>query len=107
MKRVDQCTLRPVSSELCLLVICLAHTSAPVQLVYALHSSLKSITSASPSLEDRFAQHKATSKRVKDKLAELGFGFVPTSRDLAANGMTAAKYPSGIRAADILPKLAE
>lgn len=75
--------------------------------MYALHASLKSITTQSPSLEERFAQHKAVSKQVKDKLTDLGFGFVPTSRDHAANGMTAAKYPKGIAAADILPKLAE
>lgn len=80
---------------------------APVQLVYALHASLKSITTGSVSLEDRFAQHRATSKEVKDRLSELGFGFVPTSRDHAANGMTAARYPKGVQASDILPKLAE
>lgn len=78
-----------------------------MQLVYALHASLKSILNEKPSLEERFAQHRAASKRVKDKLSDLGFGFVPTSRDHAANGMTAVKYPEGIQASDILPKLAE
>jgi alanine-glyoxylate transaminase/serine-glyoxylate transaminase/serine-pyruvate transaminase len=101
MRRAGLCTLRRVSRYEAQL------TPAPVQLVYALHASLKSIVSGPISLEDRFAQHKAASKHVKDKLTDLGFGFVPTSRDHAANGMTAAKYPKGVAAADILPKLAE
>ena len=68
---------------------------------------MKAITTEKPSLSERFAQHKAASKRVKDQLEKLGFGFVPTSRDHAANGMTAVRYPKGVQASDILPKLAE
>ncbi|ORX35631.1 pyridoxal phosphate-dependent transferase [Kockovaella imperatae] len=79
----------------------------PVQLIYALHTSLKSITSGPSSLEERFEQHKQASAYVKDSLAKLGFGFVPLDRKIAANGMTAVKYPKGFAAADILPKLAE
>ncbi|KAK8864667.1 hypothetical protein IAR55_001918 [Kwoniella newhampshirensis] len=77
----------------------------PVQLVYALHTSLKSITSAP--ISDRIDAHKAASKYVKDSLAELGLDFVPKSRDIAANGMTAVKFPKGVQASDVLPKLAE
>lgn len=80
--------------------------SAPVQLVYALHAALKAITTESPSLSERFAQHKQASNRVKDQLAALGFGFVPTDRKHAANGMSAVKYPEGVQASDILPTLA-
>lgn len=79
----------------------------PVQLVYALHASLKSITEQSPSLSERFAAHKAASKHFKDSLTDLGLDFVPLSRDIAANGMSAVKYPEGFAATDILPKLAE
>jgi alanine-glyoxylate transaminase/serine-glyoxylate transaminase/serine-pyruvate transaminase len=78
-----------------------------VQLVYALHASLSAITRSPPSLEERFAQHKAASKYVKDSLASIGCDFVPLSRDIAANGMTAVKYPRGLSAGDVLPKLAE
>jgi alanine-glyoxylate transaminase/serine-glyoxylate transaminase/serine-pyruvate transaminase len=78
-----------------------------VQLVYALHASLTSILKQSPSLPERFAAHKAASAHVKDTLASLGFGFVPLDPSIAANGMTAVKYPSGISASDILPRLAE
>lgn len=79
--------------------------SAPVQLIYALQVALKAITEESPSLEERFALHKKVSNHVKDELAKLGCGFVPLSRDIAANGMSAVKYPEGVSAA-ILPKLA-
>lgn len=77
----------------------------PVQLVYALNESLKAITQASPSFSDRLEAHKKASAYIKDQLTQLGFGFVPHSRDIAANGMTAVRYPKGLGAADILPKL--
>ena len=80
---------------------------APVQLIYALHTSLTSILNQSPSLPERFAAHKAISAHVKDTLASIGFGFVPLDRTLAANGMSAVRYPPGVAASDILPKLAE
>ncbi|ODO08397.1 alanine-glyoxylate transaminase/serine-glyoxylate transaminase/serine-pyruvate transaminase [Cryptococcus wingfieldii CBS 7118] len=77
----------------------------PVQLIYALNTSLKAILS-SP-IADRFAAHKKASAYVKDSLAELGLDFVPKSRDIAANGMTAVRFPKGVTAPDVLPKLAE
>lgn len=92
----------------CLLIFflrCSDSLKAPVQLVYALHTSLKSITSAP--LADRFKAHKAASAYIKDSLAELGLEFVPKSRDIAANGMTAVRFPKGLKAPDVLPKLAE
>lgn len=46
----------------------------PVQLIYALNTSLKQIT-AIP-LETRFQQHKETSNRVKDALEAMGLKFV-------------------------------
>ncbi|CDZ97615.1 plp-dependent transferase [Phaffia rhodozyma] len=77
----------------------------PVQLIYAFHASLSAITKASPSLPERFAAHKAASKKIKDTLEEWGLGFIPLSRDASANGMTAAKFPAGLKAPDLLPKL--
>lgn len=32
---------------------------------------------------------------------------MPLSRDIAANGMTAVKYPAGVAPTDVLPKLAD
>ncbi|WVQ79654.1 hypothetical protein IAT38_001754 [Cryptococcus sp. DSM 104549] len=77
----------------------------PVQLIYALHTSLKAITSTP--IADRFAAHKEASAYVKDSLAEIGLEFVPQSREIAANGMTAVRFPKGVQAPDVLPKLAE
>lgn len=96
----ELCSLRG-SNQAC------ANTAAPVQLVYSFRTALKAITEQSPSLEERFKIHKDVSNKFKDALAELGCGFVPTSRDISANGMTAVRYPKGITAADVLGPLAE
>ncbi|CAG8622516.1 10766_t:CDS:2 [Ambispora gerdemannii] len=76
----------------------------PVQLIYALNTSLKQITSVP--LEKRFEQHKKVSKFVKDAIEELGLKMLPKSRDIAANGMTAVYYPESLTAVDLLPKVA-
>lgn len=74
----------------------------PVQLIYAYHASLVSITQTSSlSLAERFEKHKAVSKRVKDTIEGWGLGFVPKSREGAANGMSAVKYPEGLKATDL------
>ncbi|CAG8721708.1 7873_t:CDS:2, partial [Cetraspora pellucida] len=77
----------------------------PVQLIYALHTSLKQITSIP--LEKRFQQHKEVSNWIKDSLEELGLKFVPKNREVSANGMTAVYYPEGIKATDLIPRVAE
>ncbi|KAL0580593.1 hypothetical protein V5O48_001418 [Marasmius crinis-equi] len=77
----------------------------PVNLVYAYHASLKAITEASPSIEERFAIHRAVSGKFKDAAKALGLKQVPLSPEIAANGMTALWYPDGLGAADILPRL--
>ena len=75
-------------------------------MVYALNSALKTITQGKPSFTDRLEAHKKASAYIKDSLSSLGLDFVTKSRDIAANGMTAVKYPKGLGAADVLPKLA-
>lgn len=77
----------------------------PVQLILALHTSLKQINSRP--LELRFQQHKEVSNRIKNSLEELGLKFVPKHREIAANGMTAVYYPEGVKATDLIPKVAE
>ncbi|CAG8667978.1 28241_t:CDS:2 [Dentiscutata erythropus] len=76
----------------------------PVQLIMALHTSLKQITSRP--LEQRFQQHREVSNRIKDSLEKLGLKFVPKNRELSANGMTAVYYPEGVKATDLIPKVA-
>lgn len=76
----------------------------PVQLIYALNTSLKQILQRP--LTDRFAAHKKASKMVKDYIEKLGLKTLPTSRAESANGMTAVWVPNGVKLADLLPKIA-
>jgi len=76
-----------------------------VQLVTALHESLKIITEGPVSIEDRFRMHKETSKRLKQAISDLGLTMVPVNQDAAANGMTAVYAPEGMKALDIVPKM--
>jgi len=77
----------------------------PVNLIYALHASLTTITKSCPSLADRFELHREASKRIKDAATELGLKQVPLEPVFASNGMTALYFPDGINAADLLPRL--
>lgn len=96
----------------------------PTNLIWALHTSLSTITKSSPSLEERFALHKSASAYVKQELAALGlkqvrllhvqrsgnielvfFAQIPLKPEFAANGMTAVYFPEGVTAADVVPQL--
>ncbi|CEH15618.1 plp-dependent transferase [Ceraceosorus bombacis] len=78
----------------------------PTNLIYALNASLQAITKGSVSLEDRFAAHKAVSAKVKNFVQSLGLEqLVADGIKDGANGMTAVKYPQGIKAGDLLPKM--
>ncbi|KAF9504416.1 hypothetical protein BS47DRAFT_1386248 [Hydnum rufescens UP504] len=77
----------------------------PVNLIYAFHVSLKSITHGGISLEERFHLHREASKRVKQAAFDLGLKQVPLDLDYSANGMTALYYPEGLDADDIIPLL--
>jgi alanine-glyoxylate transaminase/serine-glyoxylate transaminase/serine-pyruvate transaminase len=71
----------------------------PVQLIKALHASLKLIVSQP--VEKRFEQHAAASNFVKSTLNKWGLKLVP-ERSAAANTLTAVYYPEGIKAPDFL-----
>ncbi|BFZ59867.1 hypothetical protein YB2330_000888 [Saitoella coloradoensis] len=75
-----------------------------VQLIYALNTSLKQILQTS--MQERFAKHKAASKKVKDFVKAMGLEQVPNKPEESANSMTAVKLPDGIAPTDLLPKLA-
>ncbi|KAI0044520.1 PLP-dependent transferase [Auriscalpium vulgare] len=75
----------------------------PVNLVYAYHASLTQILKGTPSLEERFRLHRATSNRVKAAVKDLGLSEVPVDPHAAANGMTAIYCPAGVKASDLLP----
>lgn len=73
------------------------------QLIHALHTSLTQITSKP--LDERFAQHKAASQKVKKVVAELGLKQLASKPENQANGMTAIYLPDGMKPPEILPSL--
>lgn len=77
----------------------------PVQLIYALETSLKTIMEGKVSLEERFKMHRETSVKFKTAMKDMGFKLLPLSDDTSANGMSAVYFPDGFKAPDILPKM--
>lgn len=76
----------------------------PPQLVRALNTALHEIMSEP--LQSRFAKHVAASDKVKKAIADLGLEQVADDPALQTHAMTAAYWPAGFVAADVLPKLA-
>lgn len=73
------------------------------QLVRALHTSLTQILSRP--LEQRFADHKAASQRIKKAISDFGLKQLASKPENQANGMTAIYLPEGISPPDVLPSL--
>lgn len=73
------------------------------QLVHALDTSLKQILSRP--LDQRFADHKAASQKVKKAVADLGLTQLASKPENQANGMTAIYLPEGFTPPDVLPNL--
>jgi alanine-glyoxylate transaminase/serine-glyoxylate transaminase/serine-pyruvate transaminase len=73
------------------------------QLIHALDTSLKQILSRP--LEQRFADHKAASQKVKKAVADLGLKQLASKPENQANGMTAIYLPEGVTPPDVLPSL--
>ena len=83
----------------------------PTNLIYALNQSLKTILEGPVSLEQRLQKTKEASDKVKKFVADMGLKQL-VAEDLqqsngAANGMTAVRFPPGMKAPDLLPKVAE
>jgi alanine-glyoxylate transaminase/serine-glyoxylate transaminase/serine-pyruvate transaminase len=77
----------------------------PPQLIHALHTSLTQILSRP--IEQRFADHKAASQKIKKAVADLGLKQLASKPENQANGMTAIYLPEGIAPPDVLPNLAK
>lgn len=75
-----------------------------VQLIYALHASLKAITSQP--MEVRFEKHRAVAAKFRSDIRQLGLKTVAQSEEYAANGMTAIWLPEGIEIPQLVPALA-
>jgi len=78
-------------------------------LIYALNASLTNITTKSPiSLEQRFKKHIEASDKVKNFVKDLGLEqLVADGIKDGAHGMTAVRFPKGLQAGDILPKMVQ
>lgn len=74
-----------------------------VNLIWALSVSLGQILEEG--MEARFKRHRALSRACQQAIAALGLGQVPLKPEYAANTMTAPRYPAGITAADLLPRI--
>jgi alanine-glyoxylate transaminase/serine-glyoxylate transaminase/serine-pyruvate transaminase len=74
-----------------------------VNLVAALNVSLGLILEEG--MESRFARHRRISFACKTAMAALGIGQVPLSPELAANTMSAPRYPAGVVGGDFLAKV--
>jgi alanine-glyoxylate transaminase/serine-glyoxylate transaminase/serine-pyruvate transaminase len=53
----------------------------------------------------RFARHRALGRACKAAIAGLGLNQVPLASEYAANTMTAPRYPAGVGAGDLLPRV--
>jgi alanine-glyoxylate transaminase/serine-glyoxylate transaminase/serine-pyruvate transaminase len=73
------------------------------QLIHALHTSLSQILSRP--LEQRFADHRAASQKIKKAVADLGLKQLAAKPENQANGMTAIYLPEGISPPQVLPSL--
>lgn len=76
-----------------------------VNLVFALNVSLGQILSEG--IDARFKRHQLLSRAAKDAVSALGLGQVPVRPEVAANTMTAPRYPAGLNGADFLAKAAK
>jgi alanine-glyoxylate transaminase/serine-glyoxylate transaminase/serine-pyruvate transaminase len=73
------------------------------QLVHALDTALKQILSRP--LDQRFADHKAASQKVKKAVSDFGLKQLASKPENQANGMTAIYLPEGVTPPDVLPGL--
>lgn len=73
------------------------------QLIHALHTALTQILSRP--LEQRFADHRAASQKIKKAVTDLGLKQLATKPENQANGMTAVYLPEGVQAPEILLSL--
>ncbi len=74
-----------------------------VNLIVSLNVSLGLILKEG--MEARFARHRAIGAACQAAIAALGLGQVPLSPDIAAHTMTAPRFPTGVGAAELLPKV--
>lgn len=75
-----------------------------VQLIYALHASLKKIHSQP--LEERFAKHRQVASQFRQTVKSWGLKQVAQCEECSANGMTAIWLPEGVNVGELVSGLA-
>jgi alanine-glyoxylate transaminase/serine-glyoxylate transaminase/serine-pyruvate transaminase len=71
-----------------------------VNLIFALNASLDLILKEG--MPARIERHKAVSRACKAGISALGLGQVPVTFEMAANTMTAPRFPAGVAAPEFL-----
>jgi len=66
----------------------------PVNMIYALHESVKQILEEG--MEERFKRHQIIAKAFREALVALELQIVPISEEHAANTVTGVYYPKGV-----------
>jgi alanine-glyoxylate transaminase/serine-glyoxylate transaminase/serine-pyruvate transaminase len=66
----------------------------PVNMIYALHESVKQILKEG--MEERFKRHKIIAKAFREALKTLELKIVPVSEEYAASTVTGIYYPQGV-----------
>jgi len=66
----------------------------PVNMIYALHESVKQILKEG--VEERFKRHQIMAKAFREALKALQLQIVPISEEYAANTVTGIYYPEGV-----------
>jgi alanine-glyoxylate transaminase/serine-glyoxylate transaminase/serine-pyruvate transaminase len=74
-----------------------------VNLIWALNVSLGQILDEG--MEARFERHQALGRAAQAAIAALGLSQVPLQAEYAAHTMTAPRFPPGITAPDLLPRV--
>lgn len=77
----------------------------PVNLIQALETSLELILEEG--MDSRFARHKRLAEKFREVLSDLGISFLPKSKEITANTLTAAYYSEGVIGGEFLGKVGE
>mmetsp|Transcript_9283 Transcript_9283/g.10266 ORF Transcript_9283/g.10266 Transcript_9283/m.10266 type:complete len:398 (-) Transcript_9283:95-1288(-) len=76
----------------------------PVNLITALHVSLTQML-ADGGMEANWSKHKKAAAAFKSAVKALGLGTVPVESSLEANTLSCVRFPEGINAGSLLPKI--
>lgn len=77
------------------------YATPAVNLIYALHESVEELL-ANGGMEQRFHEHQAVADQFRQAMRQAGLGFVPVEDAVAANTMSAVRYPTGVAGAAFL-----